>query len=305
MIGNIAQFWRLTRELDVRGLREAFERAVSLRVLGSDLATARRVAQLIDPEPAAESIGVGQLGEDGTGRADVYVIAIGGPIDGSARRAVADLGTRGTPIVLVQLDGAPDVLVVGVPEERIVTLEPGWDDATARDRLLAALVHAAPEAMLPLGRNHVLVREAVAHHLVLDTARVNAQFAALSSLPANIPLLGGLVGDMADVLVLTKNQVLLVLKLAGLYGRDLALGRQLLLEILPIVGGAFFWRTTARMLVGLLPSLLGLVPKTLVAYAGTYVVGELARYYYRYGRRPPAHLAAELTAEARRLWRRP
>src|ERR671934_234841 len=100
MIGNIAQFWRLTRELDVRGLREAFERAVSVRVLGSDLAAARRVAQLIDPEPGAESISVGQLGEDGSGRADVYVVAIGGAIDASARRAVADLGTRGTPIVL-------------------------------------------------------------------------------------------------------------------------------------------------------------------------------------------------------------
>ena len=40
VIGNITQFWRLTRELDVGGLRESFERLVTLRVLGSDMAPA-------------------------------------------------------------------------------------------------------------------------------------------------------------------------------------------------------------------------------------------------------------------------
>jgi uncharacterized protein (DUF697 family) len=108
---------------------------------------------------------------------------------------------------------------------------------------------------------------------------------------------------MADMLVLTKNQVLLLFKLAGLYGRDLELGRQLLVEIMPVVGGAFFWRSTARALVGLLPSLLGLLPKTLVAYTGTYIVGETARYYYRFGRRPPPEFARELRNEATRLGR--
>jgi uncharacterized protein (DUF697 family) len=100
--------------------------------------------------------------------------------------------------------------------------------------------------------------------------------------------------------VLTKNQVLLLFKLAGLYGRDLELGRQLLVEIMPVVGGAFVWRSTARALVGLLPGLLGLLPKTIVAYTGTYVVGQTARYYYRFGRKPPPEFLRELRAEATR-----
>jgi uncharacterized protein (DUF697 family) len=115
--------------------------------------------------------------------------------------------------------------------------------------------------------------------------------------------LGGFVGDMADVLVLTKNQVLLLFKLAGLYGRDLALGRELLLEVLPVVGGAFFWRTTARALVGLLPGAVAIVPKTLIAYVGTYVVGEVARYYFRFGRKPPPEVVRELSAEGARIAR--
>jgi len=109
------------------------------------------------------------------------------------------------------------------------------------------------------------------------------------------------VGELADVFVLTKNQVLLIFKLAGLYGRDVRLGRELILEVLPVVGGAFLWRTTARVLVGLVPPIIGIVPKTFIAYVGTYLVGELAHYYFRYGEKPPPEVVHELRAEGRRF----
>jgi uncharacterized protein (DUF697 family) len=108
---------------------------------------------------------------------------------------------------------------------------------------------------------------------------------------------------VADMLILTKNQVLLLFKLGGLYGRDLTLGLELLLEVVPVVGGAFFWRTTARTLVGLVPPAIGILPKTLIAYAGTYVVGEMARYYFRYGHKPPPEVVRELSAEGARIAR--
>jgi len=303
LIGNIAQFWRITRELDIAGLRDALDRPVSIRVLGSDEAIANRVARLIEPDPAAGEVSAGVLGVTSRERADAYVAAIGGPLETDARRALNDLSVSEIPLILVQSEGAENLLVLGIPDERKITLGIAEPDDEVRDRLFRALVQAAPEVMLAAGRRHPLLREPVAEHLIRDTSRVNGQFAALSSLPANIPLLGGLVGDVADVLVLTKNQVLLLFKLAGLYGRDLTLGRQLLVEILPVVGGAFVWRTTARALVGLLPTLLGIVPKTLVAYTGTYVVGESARYYYRFGRKPPPEVLVELRAEAARLAR--
>jgi uncharacterized protein (DUF697 family) len=301
VIGNIAQFWRLTRELDVAALRESFERLVSLRVLGSDLAAAHRVARLIEPDPALGEVSVGVLGETSRERADVYVVAIAGPLESEARRVLSDLSVSETPLVLVQSEAAAGLLVLGIPDDRMITLGEATADDGARELLFKALVRAAPEVMLSAGRRHPLLREPVAEHLIRDTARVNAQFAAVSSLPANLPLIGGLVGDMADLIVLTKNQVLLLFKLAGLYGRDLALGRQLIVEVMPVVGGAFVWRTTARALVGLLPSLLGLLPKTLVAYSGTYVVGQMARYYYHYGHKPPPELVRDLRDESIRL----
>jgi uncharacterized protein (DUF697 family) len=301
VIGNIAQFWRITRELDIGSLREAFEQPVSLRVLGSDSLIAERVARLIEPDPEAGEVSIGVLGYNTREHADAYVAAIGGPLEADARRHLSDLSVGEAPLLVVQSEEAAGMLVLGIPDERIVTLGAFQADDEVRDRLFKSLVQAAPEVMLAAGRRHPLLREPVADHLIKDTSRVNAQFAALSSLPVNIPLLGGLVGDVADMFVLTKNQVLLLFKLAGLYGRDISLGGELLFEVAPVVGTAFLWRSTARMLVGLLPAMLGLVPKTLVAYTGTYIVGHTARYYYRFGHRPPPEIMQELREEARRV----
>jgi uncharacterized protein (DUF697 family) len=301
LIANISQFWRITRELDINGLRESIEHPVSLRVLGSDQAIAERVARLIEPDPDAGEVSAAVLGGPSRERADAYVVAIGGPLEAEARRALSDLSVGDAPLLVVQSDDAAGLLVLGIPDERIITLGAAESDEEVRDRLFRALVQAAPEIMLSAGRRHPLLREPIAEHLIFDTSRVNAQFAALASLPATLPFLGGIVGDVADTIVLTKNQVLLLFKLAGLYGRDVEFGPELIVEILPVVGGAFFWRTTARALVGLLPPLLGLLPKTAVAYTGTFVVGQTARYYYRFGNLPPPEIAQELRQEAQRL----
>lgn len=317
MLENLAHFWRLTRELDVSALRADVERPVSLCVLGSERHLADRLAELIQPgssDAAApgrderRAVQVGTLGEwaaGSRGRAepDVYVVAVGHSLDPEARRALADISRGERPVLLVQPPGPSPVVVVGVPEEHVLVLPETTDQDDACTRLAAALVGVAPDLALSLGRSCPPLRNAVADSLIRDAARANAQFAALSNLPAMLPLVGGLVGDVADLLVLTKNQALLLLKLAGLYGRDLRLGRRLLLEVLPVVGGAFFWRSTARALVGLLPPVLGVLPKAVVAYTGTYVVGAMARYYYQYGEAPPPEVMARLRADALRLGR--
>lgn len=308
VIGSVGQLWRLTRELDLDGLRADFERSPRLRVIGSDRAVAERIAQLICPEGVGSALQVSTLGEDAAGArefrripADAHVLAIGSALDADARRALQHVAASETPLLLVQTAELGGVVVLGVPEERCLTLP--RDDAASRDLLVASLLKLAPGALLSLGRRCPGVRESVADHLIRDTSRANGQLAALSSLPAVVPLIGGLVGDVADMLVLSKNQVLLILKLAGLYGRDVRLGRALLLEMVPVVGGAFFWRTTARSLIGLFPGVVSLVPKVLVAYTGTYVVGHMARYYYLHGRKPPREIVRGLAPEGTRLAR--
>ena len=75
---------------------------------------------------------------------------------------------------------------------------------------------------------------------------------------------------------------------------DVAGRKYTFLLTIVLMGGA----TTA---IGLLPPFLELLPRTAIAYTGTYVVGHSARYYYRFGNKPPPEIARELRQEAQRL----
>ena len=71
---------------------------------------------------------------------------------------------------------------------------------------------------------------------------------------------------------------------------------------MPVIGSAFIWRTAARTAVGLLPAPVSALPKAAIAYIGTYLVGEAARYYYEHGDRPPPEVVRSFQADARRLY---
>jgi hypothetical protein len=88
-----------------------------------------------------------------------------------------------------------------------------------------------------------------------------------------------------------------------MYGRNVDDRTGVLKEILPVIGGAFLWRTFARAAVGLFPPLFSALPKTAIAYAGTYVVGQAAAYYYERGHKPPPETLQQMQAEALRRYR--
>jgi uncharacterized protein (DUF697 family) len=152
--------------------------------------------------------------------------------------------------------------------------------------LAPTILRLAPHLALPLGRRLPVFRAPAADHLVRETSRVNAEFALVSGLPSLVPVVGTLTVASADMIVLTKNQVMLLLKLAVLNRRSIDNRLQVLSEILPIVGAGFFWRSAARTLITFLPGPLGVLPRGAVAYVGTFVAGKAAEHYYQWGRRP-------------------
>jgi hypothetical protein len=188
----------------------------------------------------------------------------------------------------------------GAPADRIVALSAN-DARSVAAELVPAVLAVAPELRLALGRRLPPFRDAAARQTIAEAARVNAEIALVSSLPASIPLVNLAVAG-ADTLVLTKNQVMLLVKLAAISGRQLRSPVRLLTEIAPVVGASFLWRTIARAGAGLLPGYIAAVPKAIVAYTGTYVVGAAAHYYYRHGLRPAGATiegyAREATAQA-------
>ncbi len=149
---------------------------------------------------------------------------------------------------------------------------------------LAAIVQTHPELRLSLARHVPAFRPAVVTQLINEASKENAKLALLSALPGVLPVTDFLLPATAlgDMLLLTKNQGLLLVSIAAAYGREVDL-RARTRELLPAVGSAFGWRAAARQLVGLVPGGIGLVVKGAMAYAGTYTVGRAAAVYYSTG----------------------
>ena len=160
------------------------------------------------------------------------------------------------------------------------------DDEVALTATRRRIVEQLPDRAVAFGRAYPLFRPVAINSVVGTTARANAQFALIANLPSVIPIVGSMFSVGADLLILTKNQVLLLFKVAAIHGRDLHDTTGILREMLPVVGSGLLWRTLARESVSFLPLLAGTIPKVAIAYAGTFAVGRAADYYYRYGHGP-------------------
>jgi len=153
------------------------------------------------------------------------------------------------------------------------------------ERTRQALVRVGDDMELALGRAFPPLRQPAAMHVVQVTSRVNGQFALASNLPALVPVVGGVLAAGADTIVLTKNQLMMIYKLAAIHERDLDNRFRIYQEMIPVVGAGLFWRTVARDLAAILPFAAGAVPKVAIAFAGTMAAGMAAHVYYQEGKR--------------------
>lgn len=313
--GRLGDFWNVLREVDPETvIREALQ-PVRIVVCGSPGTGKRTLASdlLAGSEGQAENVvDVYDMPDDvalALPAADLYLYVADRAPDATQRSHVQQLQRRSGILIYVVNDFVerePDKVealresaaaTLGLPRSRVL-----WSDALDRrkvaETLVPALVRAAPDLALPLGRRLPVFRPAASDYLVRETARVNAEFALLSSLPALVPVVGGLTAAGADMIILTKNQVMLMLKLAVLNRRSIDNRLQVLSEVLPVVGAGFFWRSAARTLITFLPGPLGIAPRGAVAYVGTFVAGKAGEYYYQWGRRPSPELLDRFRREA-------
>jgi uncharacterized protein (DUF697 family) len=166
----------------------------------------------------------------------------------------------------------------------------GWD--ATLDRIL----EDRPELALPLARNFPVFRRRVAQRIITETATANAQFALITGVTEAIPITAILlpVNSLSDIVILTKNQAMMVLRLAAAYGLSVDY-KSRMKEVAPILGNAFGWRAIARELVGAVP-FVGFVVRAMISFAGTVTVGKAAQYYYETGENLTS-------AQARHLYR--
>ena len=279
--GTVRNFMNIVKEVDFDAVRGRAETPPSVLVCAGNETIASTFIRQVFGEDAERRVDARTewFGDIDGSRYDIVVVVDPGSDDiaGQVRKGI----------------GPDHVRKVLTPRVTSDTLAPK-EITQAQD----AIVALDPELAPALGRHFPLLQVPAVKAIVDDTSKANAQFALVSNIPAVIPLIGGIVAAGADFIVLTKNQVMMVFKIAAVHDRDLSNQFKLMRELAPVVGTGFLWRTVAREAVSFLPLAAGTIPKVAIAYVGTTVMGRAADYFYRFGKKPTSEQLKDFAQRA-------
>jgi uncharacterized protein (DUF697 family) len=274
------------REVSLDDIREQAETPPRLLIVAATADEARRLGlELTGPEVQSATIfrAVDEPIES-VGHIDAAIVW-DPERTGAGSRVAEALRFESPPVPIIRFEGSA----------------PG--DSDAIHRLRADILKRNAERAPAFGRALPVFRAAAAKQVIDETAAANAQFSLVSNLPTILPIIGNIAAAGADFIVLTKNQVMMLYKLAAVFGRDLRDQRGILQDVLPVVGAGLLWRTAARQAATWLPFAAGTIPKLAIAYVGTMAVGRAAEFYYRTGLKPTRSQMDQFTRQATELLR--
>ena len=295
--GGMSTVWNTIKEINVGDIRETAERPVHLAIIGTPEDRSAAIRALYSGPsrygPAERAlvreydVPLPRDRQSEVGRSDLALLIVDARADVSVdAEAVADkLSILAIPRVVLligaeqmpRVDGGNMWYLPGAVTVFAADSQP----ATLLKQLAPAIVEQLPDELrVAAARQLPGLRDAVARSLIGESSFSNASYAFTSGLSEMVPVLN-IPLNAADMLVLTKNQALLVYKLALAFGAPADFQSQMR-EIMPVIGSGFLWRQVARQLIGLIPG-FGILPKVAVAYAGTYATGQAATVWYRSG----------------------
>lgn len=298
-VSSLTTAWSILTELDTRPLRDLVQAPFPVAILSSEQADRQWLADalrtdpftgkltLLSPQVTLHQLPLGKNDASWVAQARLVFIPIAAGRGDVAReeQAVAQLLHLNAhlPIVVVQIrPGAGKEFYTPMfnmwQGAREIVVDPEEEEPFSAE-FVPVLKTLAPEQEIQLGYHFPALRPALAKQLVRQTSMTNATYSATTGLAEIVPMLL-IPGNMADFVVLTKNQGLMAYKIALLMGNDIGM-QEMVGELAGVLGGGFLWRETARRLVGFIPG-WGIVPKVAVAYAGTYIIGEATTYWYAY-----------------------
>ncbi len=307
---DFGNMWGTLRELDVSAIRDEAERSLTIVCVGHKAALDEidRLLHSNDQKygPAgANPLVLTPLAQSSQNtasldKADMLIFGIDArtPLSESESNAFDQLERFSLPFMVVLFYGTRSTgaaLPRSIDSQTVTIADP--QASGAADRLAQALLERLPgELYLVAARRLPGLRAAVGRDLINNTSFTNATYALASGLPEQIPIIS-IPFAAADILVLTKNQALMVYRLALAYGAPPDFQARIR-EVVPVVGGAFLWRQAARSLIGLIP-IWGLVPKIAIAYAGTYTTGVAAARWFATGEIASSEQLKRILSEAR------
>jgi uncharacterized protein (DUF697 family) len=295
-LNELGSIFKTLREIDLQAIADEAQQQTWLGIVGNeqsgahDLATALYLSpRPLPPTDASRAMAgpilvpLDQL--DLADRADLISIVLdpAQPIPLALREAFQKWVAASKPIVVIlnQATTGEALLPIGewmgarVLRGQVVQRE------FLEQQFVPAVLQFLPERKLALARNYPLFRVAVAHEIINETCVANAGYSFSTGIAEIIPAFT-IPFNVADMIILTKAQAFMVYRLGLIFGLSTR-WQDHLGEFGSTIGFGFVWRTIARQLVGLIPG-FGVLPKTAIAYAGTYAVGRGALEWYLTGR---------------------
>ncbi|MCB0112641.1 MAG: hypothetical protein KDD84_01065, partial [Caldilineaceae bacterium] len=279
---KLSTLWRIVSQVNVDEIREDVVRPFHLLVVAEDESDASTLAaHLSDGDAAFIHPWITAATPDAVdvAQAQAHIdfalvltpsVELTAPMQETYRRLTA----LRVPVLIVVTGSAaatPGAALSRRGEEKRV-LAPEFNAATVRKQIPEAIVALAlPSLRLALAHRLPPLRPAAFQQLIQETAQVNATYAFSTGIAEVIPGLG-IPLNVSDLIVLTKNQLVMAYKIAVMAGKQ-GSPQHLLGEIMGVLGGGFLFRQLARELVGLIP-VWGIAPKVAVSYAGTWAIGE-------------------------------
>lgn len=221
--------WSVIRELSLDEIREQALTPPSLLVFSDHRDTAERIAATVTGVEFSGYITFRRLDEGNL------------PIEGFDAVIIYDPDARAESKALLDRIRSSTAKIGAAP---FLSTDP--DDRRAVRQIRAKLISGNPDRVVSLGRYFPGFRQAAIKQVNDETSLANAQFSLLSNIPTVIPLFGSIATVGADFFILTKNQLLLIFKIAAIHGEDLHDSQRIFREMVPVVGAGFFWRTVAR-----------------------------------------------------------
>jgi uncharacterized protein (DUF697 family) len=308
-INSLTNFWTNVRETDLRPLRDQALRGVRLAIVGQPGSGRSTLADQMRRDPNRPQLSsdapvlvLDLESADQASAADLIILMLDARNLDSVReqemvRSWYNAGKR--VLVFINQFDVPQTGMAVSPwvsrgHQRVVWGSP-LDNRFMLEQFSPAMIDSLPDLLLGLGRFFPLFRVPIAHYLINDTCFSNAAYAMSTGLAEIVAILDIPI-TIADSIILTKSQAFLVYKLG------LALGystrwQDYIAEFGGVLGGGFVWRQIARSLVGLIP-VWGIIPKTGIAYAGTYVVGNVVLQWYLTGKQITGKQMKKLYAQA-------
>jgi uncharacterized protein (DUF697 family) len=284
---KLPDMWRVLKEADLHAIRREAERPFQALIVAEELADAERLGILLSgpdgmrhpwliPANAAEA-----RHPASSGMLDLaVVISPAADLPPALGFAADALRAAKVPVVTIVHGRSGAMSAVVRPGEAARAAVAALDAAAVPAVAQAVLSAASPGLRLALARHLVPLREPLFTEMIEETARTNAMYSLTTGIAEAIPVLDVPL-NLADIVVLTKNQLIMSYRIALASGKK-GTPRELIGEVLGVIGGGFLFRQGARQLVGLIP-VVGIVPKVAVAYAGTLAIGKAVAAWAAHG----------------------